>query len=97
MPYYPIVQKKDQPEATAGHRQLPIFYMEDFSVLGLRVNSCDHAIQILDRHAVSLKRADGSLEVEIEKTSRMHEVIQLLNDNGLECELADVAEGMYQG
>lgn len=97
MAYYPIVQKNDRPTAMAGHRLLPTFYMEDFSVLGFRVNDCDHAVQILDRHAFSLKRAGASIEVNIETASRMPEILQLLNDNGMECEIADVADGMYQG
>ena len=97
MAYYPIVQKNDRPVATTGHRLLPTFYMEDFSVVGFRVNDCDHAIRILDRHAFSLKREGGSIEVDIAWASQMHDVMQLLNGNGLECEIADIAEGMYQG
>ena len=97
MAYYPIVQKNDRPIATAGHRLLPTFYMEDFSVLGLRVKDCSQAVRMLDRHAFSLKRADGNMMVKIETVSRMHEVMRLLNADGLECEIADIAEGMYQG
>ena len=97
MAYYPIVQKNDRPVATPGHRLLPTFYMEDFSVLGFRVNDCGRAIRVLDRHAFSLKRAGGSIEVDIARASQMHDVLQLLNGNGLECEIADIAEGMYQG
>ncbi len=97
MAYYPIVQKNDRPAETSGHRQLPTFYMEDFSVMGFRVNDCGHAIRVLDRHAFSLKRAGGSIEVDITGVSQMHEVMQLLNGDGLECEIADIAEGMYQG
>lgn len=97
MAYYPIVQKNDRPVATPGHRLLPTFYMEDFSVLGFRVNDCGRAIRVLDRHAFSLKRAGGSIEVDIAGASQMHDVMQLLNGDGLECEIADIAEGMYQG
>jgi hypothetical protein len=97
MAYYPIVQKNDRPVATSGHRLLPIFYMEDFSVVGFRVNDCDHATRVLDRHAFSLKRAGGCIEVDIARSSQMLDVMQLLNGNGLECEIADIAEGIYQG
>jgi len=72
-------------------------YMEDFSVIGLRVDDCDHAVRILDQYRFDLKRADGSIEVYVDQASRMHEVMQLLENNGLGCELADVAEGIYQG
>ncbi|MDX2452462.1 hypothetical protein [Desulfosarcina sp.] len=97
MAYYPIIQKNERQVATSGHRLLPIFYMEDFSVLGFRVNDCGHAIRVLDRHAFVLKRANGSIEVNIDRASQIREVMQLLNGSGLECEIADIAEGMYQG
>lgn len=97
MAYYPIVQKNDRPTATAGPRLLPTFYMEDFSVLGLRVKDCDQAVRLLDKNAFSLKWADGNMMVNIETASRMHEVMQLLNADGLTCEIADIAETMYQG
>ena len=83
--------------ATAGHRQLPDFYMEDFSILGFRVNDCNQAIRLLGQHDFSLKYTDGGIEVAIERVSRVHDFMQLLNDSGLECEIADVAQGMYQG
>jgi hypothetical protein len=97
MAYYPIVRKTDRPEPITGQRPLPTFYMEDFSVVGFRVNDCDHAIRVLDRHAYSLKRAGGNTEVAIQRVSQLHDVVQLLNGNGLQCEIADIAEGMYQG
>lgn len=97
MAYYPIIQKNDRPVSTAGNRLLPTFYMEDFSVLGLRVKACNQAVLMLGRHAFSLKRAGGNMMVKIETASRMCDVMDLLKDNGLECEIADIAEGMYQG
>ncbi len=97
MAYYPIVQKNDRPDASSGHRPLPTFYMEGFSVLGFRVNDFDHAIRVLDGHSFSLKQTGGSIEVDIAGASQMHDVMQLLDGSGLECEIADIAEGMHQG
>ena len=97
MAYYPIVQKNKRPVAAPGHRLLPTFYMGDFSVVGFRVNDCDHAIRILDRHAFPLRRADGCIEVGIKGASQMNDIMELLDANGLECEMADIAGGMYQG
>ncbi len=97
MAYYPIVQKNDPPTDTMDRQQLPGFYMHDFSVLGFRVNDCGQAVQVLDRHAFVVRRDKGSLAVDIETATRMQAVMQLLEDNGLECEIADVAEGLYQG
>ena len=66
-------------------------------MLGLKVSDFNQAVSMLDRNAFSLKRAGGNTMVNIETASQMHEVMHLLNANGLECEIADVAEGMYQG
>jgi hypothetical protein len=97
MAYYPIVRKHDRPAAAAGHQLLPTFYMNDFSVIGLRVKDCERAVRMLDQHAFSLKQVEGTLLVKIETASRMHRAMQLLNAEGLECEIADIAETMYQG
>lgn len=97
MAYYPIVQKDDRSAASVGNRALPTFYMEDFSIIGLRVRDCRQAVRILDENAFSLMRVDGNVMVSIETVSRMHDVVQLLNGNGMQCELADIADRMYQG
>lgn len=97
MAYFPIVRRKHQQTDPFNHRPLPTFYMEDFSVLGFQVSDCDRAVQILDRHAFRVRQMEDSSEVDIETAARMQAVMQLLKDNGLECEIADIAEGMYQG
>ena len=97
MAYFPIVRRKHQNTEPLNHRPLPTFYMEDFSVIGFQVNDCDQAMQILDQHAFTVRRMDGSREVDIETAARMQAVMQVLKDNGLECEITDIAEGMYQG
>lgn len=97
MAYYPIVQKSDRSAASVGHRVLPTFYMEDFSVIGLRVKDGNQAVRMLDENAFSLMRADGNVMVSIETVSQMNDVVHLLNANGMQCELADIADKMYQG
>jgi hypothetical protein len=97
MAYYPIVHKYDRSAAMAAHRKLPTFYMEDFSVLGFRVSDCNQAIRILEQHAFIIKRDDGCIAVNIERASRIVEILQLLNKNGTQSEIADIAEEMYQG
>ena len=97
MAYFPILQKNSTFLFGTHHRQMPKFYMEDFSILGFQVSDCDRAIRILDQHHIPLKRAQDAIEVGIEDPSHMHEIMQLFKDGGLECEIADVAQGMYQG
>ena len=97
MAYYPIIRKHEPLEPAIDQRDLPIFYMQDYSVLGFRVNDCDHALEVLDRHAFPVRHGHGSKGVDINPAARVRAVMQLLADNGLECEIADLADGIYQG
>ena len=94
---YPIVQHKD-PEATSPTiGQLPAFYMEDFSIMGFRVDDCPRAIQVLEQNGFGLTRSHGRVTVKIDGSGRVREVVKLLQGCGLACEMADLAEGIYQG
>lgn len=97
MPYFPVIQKYGQLPASMLQRQLPEFYMQDFSIIGLQVSDCDRAMMILDQHDFPLKQFPDAVEVAIDGPLRMHEAITLLRESGLDCEIADVAEGIYQG
>jgi hypothetical protein len=97
MAYYPIVNRNQHQNGWSGHLQLPDFYMEDFSVVGLCVNDCDMAATILQRHQFVLKPANDAMTVNIENAFQAITAVGLLNENGVACELADVAQGMYQG
>lgn len=97
MSYYPIVSRNQKQMEGLHHVELPKAYMEDFSVLGFRVEDCEQALGILDRSSFDLKQSHGRTLLKIEDTARIKEVIQVLHDNGLDCEVTDVAQGMYQG
>ena len=79
------------------HRELPRAYMEDYSILGFRVDDCERAIAFLSAASFDLKHSHGGTQVKIEDATRIKDVIQLLQANGQACELTDVAQGMYQG
>ena len=95
MTYYPIVSRNQSQMEAERHRPLPDFYMEDFSILGLQVSDCQRAAQILAANSFSLKDSEGSLAVNIETAARIGDVVQLLKESGVACEIADVAGGMY--
>lgn len=97
MGYYPIVNIDQMQMEGLHQKELPKAYMEDFSVLGFRVDNCERALGILDHASFELKQSDGHTQVKLEQASRITEVIQVLRANGLKCEVADVAQGMYQG
>ena len=97
MPHLPIVRKQHSPADVIELQHLPTFYMADYSVLGFRVNDCERALRILDRHAFIVRKGQGSAGVKIDNVARMQAAMQLLRDNGVECEVADIAESVYQG
>jgi hypothetical protein len=97
MAYYPLIQLDASPATAFGHCRLPTFYMQDFSVLGLRVDDCGRALAILERHGYGWRRARSVAEIAIASPSGLLDVVHLLNANGVQCDLADIAGGMYQG
>ena len=94
---FPIVSKNQQQAALGTHMRLPEFYMEDFSILGLCVDSCDRAVALLKHHQFVVSQTNGSTVVAIDEPAQVAKVVGLLKENGLDCELSDVAQGMYQG
>jgi len=97
MTYYPIVSRNQRQMEAVDHRPLPDFYTEDFSIFGLRVSDCRRTVQILDAHSFTLEDSGRGVAVNIEPAAQIGDVVQLLQENGVACEIADVAEGMYQG
>ncbi len=97
MGYYPIVSRNQKQMEGMSHRKLPIAYMEDFSVLGFRVDDCERALGILGKTSFELRQRHGRTTLKLEDAGRIKEVIQVLQANGLVCEVTDVAQGMYQG
>ena len=71
--------------------------MNDYSRLGLRVHPCDEALRVLEKNRYGLIQDDDGFHVAIEGVAQMQTVVQLLNGHGVTCEIADVADQVYQG
>lgn len=97
MGYCPIVNRNQKQMEGLLHRELPRAYMEDFSIMGFRVEDCERAIAFLKAASFDLKHSPGGTQVKIEEAARVEAVIQVLRANGQACEWTDVAQGMYQG
>jgi hypothetical protein len=78
-------------------RPLPIFYMSDYSVLGLLVDKLEDAVGVLGRNHFSVTQEAGDIEVAVDTPGRLPEIVQMLKENGICCEIADVVDGIYQG
>jgi hypothetical protein len=78
-------------------RPLPIFYMSDYSVLGLLVDKLEEAVRVLGRNHFSVTQEVGDIEVQVDTADRLPEIVQVLKVNGISCEIADLVGGIYQG
>ena len=76
---------------------LPAFYMNDYSVMGLRVSDCDAAFALLADRRYAVTHRQGGRGVAIRSAADIQRIVGLLAKNGLDAEVADVAEQIYQG
>jgi hypothetical protein len=97
LPIVPRPSERPDAECTVvSSIPLPKNYMSDFSWMGLVVASYDDARQVLEKR---FKVAQGpiGLEVEVEDTSRLTEVVRALTEKGIDCTVSDIVAQVYQG
>ena len=80
----------------ACQRDWPMFYMNDFSRLGLVVNRLAEAVALLRvaGFTVSEEEAAG---VEIADQRHLTRALELLGAHGHSCEMSDLISCVYQG
>jgi len=76
---------------------LPLFYMNDYSKIGLQVSPYEEALNILRRNHYMVSEKPSWSEVAIQKFVDIPLVIRLLSDNGIECQMSDLVTCIYQG
>jgi hypothetical protein len=76
---------------------LPLFYMNDYSKIGLQVSSYQEALDILRHKNYGVSENISWAEVAIHKTDDIPEVVRLLSDNGIESQMTDMVTTIYQG
>ncbi len=89
---------REQPKACYRlARPLPVFYMSDYSVLGLLVDKLEEAVRVLGENRFSVLEAAGDLEVAMNHPGQLQDIVRLLKEHDVECEIADLISGIYQG
>ena len=96
----PIVPKSERSEENIRDAlngiDLPLFYMFDFSVMGLWVSDCGEAVRILqDRFPIT--SGPHLSEVMIDGTPGIIEVVEVLKSSGIDCGISDMVGQVYQG
>ena len=100
MAQWPLIPRERTPQGgrhPAGHTRLPLFYMNDYSRLGLRVGSCEAARQVLAENRFGVTQDDDGCHVDLYGPSQVEAVVALLNSRGVACDIADVVDQVYQG
>ena len=92
-----ILQKNQKQRICLENKNLPANYMSDYSVLGLVVGRLDTAIRVLKEKQFAVRKKTDSFEITIDGVGRLSAVLNLLNQNGIDCGLADIADQVYQG
>ena len=97
MPRLPIIPNESGATICFPDSSFPPFYMEDFSVLGLRVGNLTTAVRVLEKNGIRIHKAQGFSELFLQKKDQIPDIIQLLNENDISCAIADIVEHVYQG
>ena len=80
----------------ACQRDWPMFYMNDFSRLGLMVNRLAEAVAVLRAAGFTVTEEESAV-VEIADQGQMARVLELLGAHGQNCEMSDLISCVYQG
>ena len=93
----PIIPSESDATVYLPDNSFPSFYMEDFTVLGLRVGNLDAAVRLLEKTGITIFKSPGYSELSIQQRDQIPHIIQLLNANDISCTIADIVEQVYQG
>ncbi len=97
MPRLPIIPSELDATIHLPDGSLPTFYMEDYTVLGLRVGNVDAALPLLEKNGICILKSPGYSELSIEQRDQVPHIIKILNANDISCVIADIVEQVYQG
>ncbi len=94
----PLIPKACRHQTPHWHgRNPPTAYMEDYSVIGLRVDPLDDALRILETHHYTIVQAGHNVQVAFDSSARIPVMVELLRRHGVGCDVSDVIDEVYQG
>jgi hypothetical protein len=100
MAKWPLIGRQDAVQGHGPHglcEDLPLFYMNDYSCLGLRVASCGDARRVLAEERFRVVEDDVGRHVVLANAAEVQAAVALLNRRGVACDIADLADQIYQG
>lgn len=88
-------------EETARSRmiadRLPIFYMSDFSILGLLVDRLEESVRLMESNGVRVTRNGYCVEASVAGPDHLTNIVRLLTGDGIDCQVSDLIDEVYQG
>ncbi len=80
-------------------RDWPLFYMNDFSRLGLLVDDLSLADGVLAQAGYSIEEGEHEIHVQVEghPPAQVMKIVELLQGQGLDAGAADLISCVYQG
>ncbi|MBM9538236.1 hypothetical protein [Desulfobulbus alkaliphilus] len=81
----------------ACHDDWPLFYMNDFSRMGLVVNGLPEMARALEINGYQFRQDDQGLAVEISSQEQLVKIITMLQEHQIEYEMTDLVRCVYQG
>lgn len=76
---------------------LPVFTMQDWSLLGLVVDNLPEAVEILSDQDLLEVSVSNNAGMHLVKSANSTKIVQLLRHNGIGCEISDLTKEVYQG
>lgn len=76
---------------------LPLFYMNDFSVLGLVVHQLSRALAVLEASGYRVARQKNCAKVRFHTRMEFRKLFETLNRHHIEYGTADLVSHAYQG
>lgn len=90
----PIVEKG---KPVACHADWPLFYMNDFSRLGLMVNRLADALPVLRADGYTVHADERGSVLEVDGKDQVAAIMAALHAKAIDCEMADLVGCVYQG
>ncbi len=75
---------------------LPKNYMEDFSLMAFVVDHFEKARSVIVADGYMVKNIHGAAQIHMDRSEDLLIIRELLEKNKINCELADIADTLYQ-
>jgi hypothetical protein len=90
----PMIEKG---KPVACQTEWPLFYMNDFSRLGVVVSRLAEAVAVLQKCGFVVQADERGALLEIENREQVTDAVHLLATHAIDCEMADLVSCVYQG